>query len=113
MVGNEYMLSTKKVSISDNVASNLQSWKAKGKSVALAAINFHQSTTWHLVCTFAISDPIRPEAVSIIRALRSRGTDVWMLSGDNQITANAIGAQVGILPTNGNYTHRYAISQLD
>jgi len=94
------MLSANNVAISKEVASTLQGWKSEGKSVALAAINFRQSTAWSLVAAFAISDPVRPEAISVIKALGKRGTDVWMLSGDNQITANAIGAQVGILSTN-------------
>jgi len=100
MIGNEYMLSMKNVLISENVASTLQRWKSQGKSVALVAVKFHQSSVWHLAAIFAISDPIRPEAISVIHTLRRKGTDVWMLSGDNQVTANAIGAQVGIPPTN-------------
>jgi Cu+-exporting ATPase len=56
--------------------------------------------TWKLAAIFAISDPLRPEAVSVISALKKRGIDVWMLSGDNPITANAVGAQVGIPSSN-------------
>jgi len=94
------MLSVRNVGISKDLASTLQNWKSEGKSVALAAINFQHNTAWKLVAVFAISDPVRPEAISVINALHKRGTDVWMLSGDNQTTANAIGAKIGILSTN-------------
>ncbi|KAK0301946.1 hypothetical protein LTR91_024959 [Friedmanniomyces endolithicus] len=49
-----------------------------------------------VVITSAISDPIRPEAPTVIRALHSRGTAVWLLSGDNPTTAAAVALQVGI-----------------
>ena len=104
IIGNEHMLLAKNVVIPKAVASTLQNWKSEGKSVALAAININQSATWILVAIFAISDPVKPEAISVIHALHQRGTEVWMLSGDNQITANAIGAQVGILSTNSKIT---------
>jgi len=45
---------------------------------------------------FAVSDPIRPEAPFIVEELQRRGLDVYMLSGDNQQTAVAIGEMVGI-----------------
>ena len=90
--------------ISKDVASILQKWKLEGKSIALVAINYHQSTTWRLVAIFAISDPVRPEAIPVIQSLQKRGTEVWMLSGDNQVTANAIGVKVGIPSTNSKTT---------
>jgi P-type E1-E2 ATPase len=45
---------------------------------------------------FAIADPLRPEAKSTVKALQSRGIAVWMLSGDNPTTAQAVGEMVGI-----------------
>jgi len=110
IVGNEHLLRDNNVSVHPEAKSTLDAWKSEGKSVALAAVSLRggkkmaeekcEAPTWNLVAIFAISDPIRPEAPAIIRALQKRGTQVWMLSGDNEITANAIGAQVGILPSN-------------
>jgi Cu+-exporting ATPase len=112
IIGNESYMTDHHVSISTDKAAALQTWKSRGESVALTAVmSSRQSTetgkataksspTWELVAMFAIADPLRPEAVNVIRALRKRGIDVWMLSGDNQITANAIGAQVGIDASN-------------
>ena len=95
----------------------LQEWKGRGQSVALAAVlrprehsdSSDTSTTmtaypstpvWELTAIFAISDALRPEASSVIKALQERDIDVWMLSGDNPTTANAVGAQVGIPASN-------------
>lgn len=106
IIGNEELMADNRVGISPNVQATLNNWKSQGKSVALAAVSTMPSSepsnsasserTWHLAVIFSISDPIRPESPSIISQLKNRGLQVWMLSGDNQITANAIGTQVGI-----------------
>jgi Cu+-exporting ATPase len=108
IVGNEALMQDHTVHIEDSVHNTLESWKSDGKSVALAAVcvtgenrdDKQEFTSWYLTAAFAISDPIRPEAPAIIKALQQRGTDVWMLSGDNITTARAIGVQVGIPSSN-------------
>jgi cation transport ATPase len=114
LIGNESFLSDHRVSISTEDAAALQSWKSQGKSVALLAMclppsqktedsetsEIASTTTWQLAGIFSIADALRPEAIRVIAALKKRGIDVWMLSGDNPTTANAVGAQVGIAPTN-------------
>ncbi|KAF2874846.1 E1-E2 ATPase-domain-containing protein [Massariosphaeria phaeospora] len=106
IIGNESYMADHHVVVSTSEASTLQSWKAQGHSVALAAIQQQSSSaidpvsTWELAATFAIADPLRPEAIGVIKALRKRNINVWMLSGDNSITANAVGAQLGIPTTN-------------
>lgn len=99
IIGNEALLSDYSTVINESASNILNKWKFEGRSIALVGIKFGEKT-WNLAAIFAISDPIRPEAPGIINALHKRGTDVWMLSGDNQITANAIGAQVGIPSSN-------------
>jgi Cu+-exporting ATPase len=109
IIGNELLLSNNEVHISATIQSTLDAWKLQGKSVALSAIRTNHTKSyenptvtpmWHLAAIFAISDPVRPESRGIIQALQRRGTDVWILSGDNQITANAIGTQLGIHSSN-------------
>lgn len=99
IVGNEAFMGDFAVHISDATTQTLQQWKTDAKSVALVAtrpINDSVSGAWTLAAALSISDPIRPEAPHIIRALQSRGTRVWMLSGDNPTTAAAVAHQVGI-----------------
>ena len=44
----------------------------------------------------AVADSPRPEAREAVRALRRRGMDVVMLTGDNRATAQAIASEIGI-----------------
>ncbi|KAF7925122.1 uncharacterized protein EAE98_007210 [Botrytis deweyae] len=99
LIGNESLMTQYGVKIAPVQQSRFDVWKQQGKSVALVAYST-LNMPYKLTAIFAISDPIRPEAISIISALKARGTAVWMLSGDNQTTANAIGQQVGIPSTN-------------
>ena len=44
----------------------------------------------------AIADKVKPSSVSAVKELRALGIEVYMLTGDNQTSAAAIAAQVGI-----------------
>ncbi|MDW8253192.1 MAG: heavy metal translocating P-type ATPase [Chloroflexota bacterium] len=44
----------------------------------------------------AVADTIKPEAPEAVAALKALGLDVWMLTGDNRLTATAVAAQLGI-----------------
>ncbi len=48
------------------------------------------------VAVLALADPIRPEAVATIAALHELGVETAMISGDTQVTAEAVGRQLGI-----------------
>jgi Cu+-exporting ATPase len=118
IIGNEGFVADYNVPIDAENAVALHSWKMQGKSVALLALLLPpeevvasetlpatavvdpSASTWQLTCIFSISDPLRTEAIGVIKALKKRGIDVWMLSGDNPTTANAVGAQVGIPSSN-------------
>ena len=45
-----------------------------------------------------IIDPLRPEAIEAVRVAHGAGIDVRMITGDHLITAEAIGAQLGLGP---------------
>jgi Cu+-exporting ATPase len=103
IVGNEALMAESHVHITGDMHTALENWKSKGNSVVVVAVSSSNENNsdmgeraWQLATMFAVSDPIRPESPQIIEQLKKRGLQVWMLSGDNQITANAIGAQVGI-----------------
>ena len=50
-----------------------------------------------LAAVAGIADPIKPTTPAAIEALKASGLRVVMLTGDNEITARAVGAQLGIV----------------
>ncbi|KFY45058.1 hypothetical protein V494_01187 [Pseudogymnoascus sp. VKM F-4513 (FW-928)] len=108
ILGNETLMSNYDVEIDSHVSATLDIWKVQGKSVALLAMTVPSqsipetevtainATTWKISAIFAVSDQLRPEAAAVINALKSRGIQVWMISGDNTTTARAVGKMVGI-----------------
>ncbi|KAH7319744.1 hypothetical protein B0I35DRAFT_429742 [Stachybotrys elegans] len=94
-VGNELLLRDLGVSVPESVAVVLQTWKTEAKSIALVVVKGRDGA-WVLAAALSISDPIRPEAISVVKALQARGTQVWMLSGDNITTAQAVAQRIGI-----------------
>ncbi|OGQ98334.1 MAG: copper-translocating P-type ATPase [Deltaproteobacteria bacterium RIFOXYD12_FULL_55_16] len=49
-----------------------------------------------LLAILAIADRLKPEAPATVKALQRLGIKVFMLTGDNELTARAIAAQAGI-----------------
>ncbi|KAL7951663.1 E1-E2 ATPase domain-containing protein [Trichoderma barbatum] len=99
-VGNESLMRDLSAKISSNVRSLLETWKQEAKSVALAATRLHDGGKWSVTAVLSISDPIREETLPVLEALQKRGVEVWMLSGDNVTTAQAVAQKVGIPTSN-------------
>ena len=74
------------------IHARLETMAGAGRSVVVVGDDRH-------VCgLIAIADAVRPEARSIVDALRRAGIEhVVMLTGDNQATAKAIAEQTGVL----------------
>ncbi|ETS78176.1 hypothetical protein PFICI_10238 [Pestalotiopsis fici W106-1] len=94
IIGNAKLMEDFDVDTSSAV--ELDTWKGKGYSIALAATKVNGQSSYKLAAYFAISDPIRAEAIPVIAALQAHGIDVWMLSGDNTVTARAVAERIGI-----------------
>lgn len=63
---------------------------AKGITPVLLAAN------GQVVALFSVRDPLRKESVSALKRLRERGYQLVMLTGDSEITAQAIAREAGM-----------------
>ncbi|KAI8935634.1 hypothetical protein NX059_007162 [Plenodomus lindquistii] len=67
-------------------------------SAGLTTFCFTSSTT--LLAVFGLRDTLRPDALSTISTLHTRGITTHILSGDDDGAVQSIGAQLGISPNN-------------
>jgi len=65
-------------------------WAGKGATV----VGLAQGAV--LAGVFALRDPVKPHAASVVRRLRERGLQVGLVTGDSQATALAVALEVGI-----------------
>lgn len=80
---------------SDDLEAQLEVLEKQGQSVVMLA------SEHEVLACFAVADTLREQAAEAIAQLHLLGIHTLMLSGDNQHTANAIAAQVGIEQATG------------
>ncbi|KAL7485278.1 hypothetical protein ACHAW6_010883 [Cyclotella cf. meneghiniana] len=51
---------------------------------------------FHVIGTIGIIDPIKEEAKSTVAALKKMGLEVWICTGDHELTAQAVARSIGI-----------------
>ena len=78
------------------VEAVLEALEKEGKTVVVLA------TENEPLCIFAVADTIRESSVEAVKTLQAEGVHCVILTGDNQTTANAIAAMVGIEDVRGN-----------
>ena len=72
------------------VGPHLETLRRDGKIALLAAVD------GKLAGWLALADPVKPTAREALAALRRRGIDVIMATGDNRTTAEAVARELGI-----------------
>jgi len=70
----------------------------QGHTVSVIAVR--RNGRFEAVGIFALSDPLRSEAVEVVASLRREGLAIHLCTGDNATTARAIAAQLGIPTAN-------------
>ncbi|CAD0111892.1 unnamed protein product [Aureobasidium uvarum] len=100
IIGNEALMADHNLQLDSESIDLIESWKQQGKSIALLSTSSSSKTDFTLVAAFAVADPLRPEAATVVRWLQKQGLEVFMISGDNATTANSVGAAVGIPASN-------------
>ena len=71
-------------------AQAVERFAQQGKTVVLAA------REQRVVGAVALADGVREDAAAAVAALRGRGIETLMITGDNRLTAQAVAAQVGV-----------------
>ena len=90
LCGNENYLMNYGVEINVIVRSMLEELRAQGKASVLVADDSA------CIGVLAMSDVLRPEAKNMVERLHSMNTNIVLLTGDNQKTADYFARQVGI-----------------
>src|SRR5438093_6763552 len=90
LVGTRKLMIDNKISIPERVESKLSELEKMGKTAVLVAIDSKLSGI------LALADTIKETAKKALDALKSKGKEVIMLTGDNERTAKHIAAQLGI-----------------
>ncbi len=88
-VGNKRWIEAQAVNLEPHLP-NIDTLEGQGKTVILAA------KRGRLLGYLAVADTVKETSAQAVAELRKMGIDVYMLTGDNRRTAEAIAAQVGI-----------------
>ncbi|QEC43494.1 heavy metal translocating P-type ATPase [Pseudobacter ginsenosidimutans] len=91
-----YKAGSYKMALEDkmNIPADLQEAAGKWAAAAKTVICFAQDN--EVLAVIAIADEVKPGSAKAVEALKKMGIDVYMFTGDNQQTAAAVAAQVGI-----------------
>jgi Cu+-exporting ATPase len=90
MIGNRKMMEDNQVAVTESVDAKLSEFEKEGKTAVLIAIDKTLSGI------IAISDTIKENVKDVVQALKAKGIEVIMLTGDNERTANAVAFKLGI-----------------
>ncbi|MBV8694846.1 MAG: HAD-IC family P-type ATPase, partial [Ktedonobacteraceae bacterium] len=74
----------------DVLQQHLRALEAQGKTAMLIAVD------GNVAGVVAVADTVKVGSAEAVRQLQAQGLAVWMMTGDNARTAQAIAAQVGI-----------------
>ncbi|MEO6818604.1 MAG: heavy metal translocating P-type ATPase, partial [Ginsengibacter sp.] len=89
-VGNSRLLNTNHIKIDDSIKVITDKWFQEAKTVIWFADEFSA------LAVIAIEDKVKTNSRQAVQELKSEGIEVYMLTGDNEASAKAIAAKVGI-----------------
>lgn len=84
IIGNRVLLKEESIKLSDELSP-----KNVGSFVYLVKDKLH-------VATFVIGDELKSDSKDVINGFREQGLETWMITGDNEVVAEAVAKEVGI-----------------
>ncbi|MBU0713153.1 heavy metal translocating P-type ATPase [bacterium] len=90
IVGNRKLFNEQKIDISEDVINDIDRFENEGNTVVLVAIQNK------IAGIIAIADQLKESAQRTINALKKRGFSVGLLTGDNELSGNAIARKLGL-----------------
>lgn len=89
LVGTRRLMAENAVEIEAQLAL-VEEFEAAGKTVMFAAVD------GRLAVLVAVADTVKEHAAAAIGELQAMGLEIWMLTGDNRRTAEAVARQAGV-----------------
>ena len=89
-IGGPALLRARSLELSSTLRRAAEGAAQRGQS------SIHLADERRVLATFAVADVVRPESKDAVRALRDRGIEVVMMTGDARPVADAVAAEVGI-----------------
>ncbi len=89
LVGTRKLLRENGIAI-DGVIGQVEGLEQQGKTVMLMAVDGRPAGL------IAVADTVKEHSAAAVAELQQMGIEVWMITGDNERTAQAIAGQVGI-----------------
>ncbi len=89
-IGNKRLIQENEILIENTVAEKANQWGNEANTVIWFA------NTKKVIAILAIADQIKTTSQKAIAELQKSGIEVYMLTGDNEMTAKAVSEQVGI-----------------
>ncbi len=90
LIGNARLLSERGLAVPTDVQQQATSWQQQAKTVVYFADD------QRILALLAIADPVKATSQQAIETLKKRGITVYMLTGDNAQTAQAVAQAVGL-----------------
>ncbi|MCW8889385.1 MAG: heavy metal translocating P-type ATPase [Sedimenticola sp.] len=92
LVGNRRLMTEAAVDLSDLLAQG-EALESSGRTLMWVA---ETASLKRLLGFIAVSDPVKPEAVNAVAALKRKGIHTVMLTGDNRYASQAVADAVGV-----------------
>lgn len=90
LIGNDKLMQGNKINIPDSIENGIKKLEEQGKTSVILSVNKS------IIGLIAIADTLKENSKEAVEELHNLGKEVVMITGDNERTAKAIAAQVGI-----------------